>query len=131
MVKVARRKRAPSRPPAGAARASSRPFLRFHHSPALRKKTLSILAALEGAEDPTTRRDDLADLVVELTACGMDSYFLAPLKSAKAGFLVEQSASLGMAGAKRVLGSVIRNIIGRMEGPQLLSVCASVRQFMV
>jgi hypothetical protein len=30
-----------------------------------------------------------------------------------------------------VMGSVIRNIIGRMDGPQLLSVCGSIRQLML
>jgi hypothetical protein len=35
-----------------------------------------------------------------------------------------------MAGAQQVIGSVIRNIITRMDGPQLLSVVNSLRQFM-
>ena len=55
---------------------------------------------------------------------------IQPLKQAKPGFIVEQSASLGMAGALQVIGSVVRNIIGRMDKPQLLSVSASIRQFM-
>lgn len=52
------------------------------------------------------------------------------LKLAKAGFITEQSAALGMTGAVQVLSSVIRNIIGGMGAPQLLSVCSSVRKFM-
>ena len=43
---------------------------------------------------------------------------------------MEQSASLGMTGVQQIMGSVIRNIIGRMDGPQLLSVGNSLRQFM-
>ena len=42
--------------------------------------------------------------------------------------MVEQSATLGMAGALQVIGSVARNIIGRMDKAQLLSVSASIRQ---
>ncbi len=114
----------------GPSKASSKPFLRFYHSEKLRKKTLSILLDLEQARDATEHRDALADVVVELANSGMDCYFIEPLKLAKAGFIVEQSASLGLAGAKQVMGSVIRNIIGRMGGPQLLSVCISIRQFM-
>jgi hypothetical protein len=68
---------------------------------------------------------------VELTNCGLDHYFLEPLKLAKPGFMVEQSANLGMLGVKQVMASVIRQIFGRMDGPQLLSVCGSIRQFMV
>jgi hypothetical protein len=67
---------------------------------------------------------------VELTDSGMDYFFLRPLKLAKAGFITEQSASLGMAGSLRVMSSVLRNIIGRMDEPQLLSVCSSIRQLM-
>ena len=35
--------------------------------------------------------------------------------------IVAQSAALGMTGVQQLMGSVIRNIIGRMDGPQLLS----------
>ena len=104
------------------------PFLRFYHSEALRTKTLTVLTALEDSSDPTKHRDALAKLVVELNDAGMDYCFIQPLKRAKPGFIVEQSASLGMAGALQVIGSVVRNIIGRMDKPQLLSVSASIRQ---
>lgn len=111
--------------------ASSGPFLRFRHSAALRRKTLSVLGTLERADDPAAHSRALADVVVELTNAGLEAYFMGPLKLAKPGFLVLQSASVGLAGAKQVMGSVIRNIIGRMDGPQLLSVGGSIRRFMV
>ena len=57
-------------------------------------------------------------------------YFIKPLKLAKAGFVVEQSASVGMTGVQQLMGSVIRNVIGRMDGSQLLSVGNSLRRFM-
>ena len=60
----------------------------------------------------------------------MDAYFMQPLKLAKAGFLTEQSAGIGMAGAIQVISSVIRNIVGGMGAPQLLSVRKSIRKFM-
>jgi hypothetical protein len=107
------------------------PFLRFYHSEALRKKTLSLLRSLEQAQDATIHRDALADLVVDLTGSGMDYYFMKPLKLAKPGFVVEKSASLGLAGVQQVMGSVVRQIIGRMDGPQLISVCSSIRQLML
>ena len=110
---------------------ASKPFLRFYHSEALRKKTLSLLSAVERAPDATTRRDALADIVVELTKSGLDHYFMEPLKLAKPGFMVEQSANLGMLGVQQVMASVIRQVIGRMDSPQLLSVCGSIRKFML
>jgi hypothetical protein len=108
----------------------SKPFLRFYHSDALRTKTLSVLTTLEQSADPAKHRDGLADMIIELTNAGMDYYFLRPLKLTKPGFIVQQSANLGMAGALQVIGAVIRNIIGRMDKPQLLSICESIRQLM-
>lgn len=109
----------------------AQPFLRFYHSADLRKKTLAVLALIEGAPDATAHRGALADIAIELMKSGFDGYFLAPLKKAKAGFLIEQSANMGLMGAQQVIGSVTRNIIGRMDAPQLLSVCGSIRAFMV
>ena len=109
----------------------SGPFLRFYHSEALRKKTLASLDTVEQARDATRHRDTLSALVMELTASGMDFYFMRPLKLARPGFLVEQSASLGLAGVQQVIGSVVRQIIGRMDGPQLVSVSGSIRQLML
>jgi hypothetical protein len=117
--------------PSEAPQSKGKPFLRFYHSEALRKKTLSVLNTLEQAQDATHHRNALADIVVQLTNSGMDYYFMKPLKLAKAGFIVQQSANLGLAGAQQVMGAVIRNIIGLMDRPQLLSVCGSIRQLML
>lgn len=106
----------------------SRPYLRFYHSEALRTKTLAVLTTLEEASDATKHRDDLANVVVELMNSGMDYYFMRPLKQAKAGFIVEQSANIGLAGVQQVMASVIRRVIGHMASPQLRSVCGSIRE---
>lgn len=123
------KRKAPSKLPSEPT-APSDPFLRFYHSKALRKKSLSLLTTLEQAQDATTHRAALADLVMELTSSGLDYYFMKPLEVAKAGFFVEQAANLGLAGVRQVMGSVVGQIIGRMDGPQLISVCGSIRQFM-
>jgi hypothetical protein len=119
------------KPSSGKSASSAKPFLRFYHSEGLRKKTLSVLRTVEQAQDATDHRAALADIVVELTNSGMDYYFMRPLKLAKAGFILQQSANLGLAGAEQVVGTVIRNIIGRMDRPQLLSVCGYIRQLML
>jgi hypothetical protein len=133
MVRMATRPTRRSRTPGAQSTrsgSSERPFLRFYHSPDLHEKTLLVLATLERAEDPTEHRGELADIAVELTNSGLHYYFVKPLKVAKAGFFLEHSASIGMAGVQPVMAAVIRNIIAHMDGPQLLSVCASLRQFM-
>jgi hypothetical protein len=124
-----------SEPPAKAAVTSKKratnPSLRFHCSEDLSRKTCKVLDTLERAKDPVQHRDALAEVVVALTSQGLDAFYLEPLKRAKTGFVTQQSASLGMAGARQVMGSVIHNIIVRMDGPQLISVCGSIRDFML
>ena len=121
----------PALPAPRPAAAASKPYLRFYHSVALRKRTIDLLDVIEGAADPTVHREALADLVIELTDSGMDYCFVQPLKLAKPGFVTEQSAKIGLVGVQQVIGSVSRRIIGRMGGPQLVSVCGSIRQFML
>jgi hypothetical protein len=119
-------KRAPKR----AAGLDSKPFLRFQHSQELRAKTIEVLEAVENAERATAQSGRLIELVLELTDCGLDQYFLQSLKATKANFVVQQSAALGLSGVQKVMGSVIRSIIGCMDDRQLLSVCGSIRKFM-
>lgn len=121
----------PPKPASKPAARPSRPFLRFYHSAELRKKTLSVLDRVERAKDATSHRGELAEVVVELTNDGLDFYFMGPLRLARAGFVLEQSANVGMKGVQQVIASVVRQIIGRMGSPQLLSVCGSIRQFML
>ena len=109
---------------------AEKPFLRFHHSQALRAKTLAVLTAVEGAESASDSAAQLTDLVLELTDAGMDQFFLQSLKATKANFVVQQTAAVGLAGVHKLMGTVIRNILGRMDDRQLLVVCVSIRQFM-
>ena len=121
----------PSKPPAKRRKqAAARPFFRFYHSEALREKTLAVLSAIEKAEDGTPHRPALADIVVELTSCGMNYFYLEALKLAKAGFLVEQSASLGISASNSMMAPVIRTIINRMDHAQLVAVCKYMRHLM-
>jgi len=120
----------PAKRPLKGAPKPAKPFLRFYHAESLRAKTLGVLHDLESAEDGTVHRKALAEIVVELTDSGMDYYFLKPLKLVNAGFITQQSANLGMAATTRVLGSVIRNIIGGMDERQLLAICGYIRQLM-
>jgi len=108
--------------------AAAKPFLRFYHSAALRTRMLAVLTALERAPDPEKHRESLADLVVELTESGMDYYYLKALKLGKPGFVVEQSARLAISGAVRLIGSVSRTFIVRMDAAQLLVVSRHIRE---
>ncbi|MFW5397514.1 MAG: hypothetical protein XXXNARYT_003242 [Candidatus Accumulibacter regalis] len=96
----------------------------------LHARTVQLLDTLEHAEDPTVHRAALGDLVVEVTNSGMDYCFLKPLLLAKVGFVVQQSANLGVAGATRIMAPMIRNIIARLDRRQLLVVADYIRRLM-
>jgi hypothetical protein len=106
------------------------PSLRFFHSAALRRKTITVLDALEGAEDATSQCAALADLVLELTETGLAYYFVKPVEAAKAGFVAAQSTKLGIASLLRVMGPVTRRVLGGMDAKQLLTVSAHLRHLM-
>jgi hypothetical protein len=106
---------------------ATEPSLRFHHSVALREKTHAVLEALEAAPDHPGHGNAVADLVAELTEAGMDYYFLRGLKLTQAGFVTEQSARLGLSGAVKLISSVSRKFIVRMDRNQLLVVVRHIR----
>ena len=106
------------------------PHLRFYHSKSLRAKTLTVLDALETAEDATIHSKALAEVVLELTETGLAYYFVKPVQDAKVGLMAEQSTKLGIAGIRRVMGPVTRRVIGGMNATQLLSVSKHIRHLM-
>jgi hypothetical protein len=106
------------------------PYLRFYHQVSLRTRTLAVLDALETAEDATSQREALAEIVLELTESGLGYYFVKPVQDAKVGYLAEQSTTLGIAGILRVMGPVTRRVIGGMDADQLLTVSQHIRRLM-
>ncbi len=107
---------------------SAEPSLRFHHSTGLRAKTDAVLNALDAGPDQPKHGESMADLVHELIEAGMEYYFLRALKKAQLGFVAEQSARLGMSGAVRMISSVSRQFIVRMDRNQLLVVSQHIRE---
>lgn len=116
-----------ARADAKAAGPSAEPSLRFHHSVDLRSKTDKVLQAIDTKPDHAGHPVALADLVGELVEAGMDYYFLRPLKLADVGFLTEQSARLGLSGAVKLINSVSRKFIVRMDSVQLQVVATHIR----
>lgn len=127
-TKTARAARPATRAVPATSSAAAQPSLRFHHSRALREKTHAVLAALESAPEHPRHGDALADLVAELIEAGMDYYFMRALKQAQVGFVTEQSARLGMSGAVKLVSSVSRKFIVRMDKDQLLVVSQHIRE---
>lgn len=106
-------------------------FVRVVHSEALHARTLCVLAAVDEADDATAHRDEFGAVIIELTGSALDYCFMQPLKLAKPGFVLEQSASLGLVGVQQLIGRVVRQVIGHMNSEQLRSVSGSIRRLMV
>jgi hypothetical protein len=106
------------------------PYLRFYHSKDLRTKTLAVLDAIDKADDATEHSDGLADVVLELTETGLTYYFLKPVQAAKGGFLSTQTTKVGIGGILRVMGPVVRRVLGGMNHDQLLEVSRHIRALM-
>ena len=114
------------------ARASAdKPFLRFTHAKPLRVRTLQVLDAIDTDDDPLPHRDALGKLIVELSNAGLNFFFIESVGKLKMGFIVNQTASLGIGSVMRVLGPTVRNIVGRMDKKQLRQVSGIMRQMMV
>jgi hypothetical protein len=103
------------------------PSLRFYHTEVLRAQTDTVLHALDTKPGDAENGEALSNLVAELVEAGMDYYFLRALKLAEVGFLVEQSAKLGMSGAVKVINSLSRKFILRMDASQLSAIGAHIR----
>jgi hypothetical protein len=108
-------------------RATPLPFLRFYHSKQLREKTELVLTTVETEPHHPRHADAVADLVTELIEAGMDYYFLKALTLAEVGFISEQSARLGMSGAVKLISSVSRKFILRMDQAQIRVVATHIR----
>ena len=87
----------------------------------------AVLDALEAADDPEDHRAALADLVTALTESGMDFYYMRALKLSNAGFVAQRSAGVGISTAVRMISTVSRQFIMRMDGKQLLAVASHIR----
>jgi hypothetical protein len=107
-----------------------KPSLRFYHSAALRAKMHKALGAIEDASDPRAHVGELAAVVAELSEAGFDYYFLRALRQARVGFVVLQTASVGVSGALRLMNPVFRSALATMDGRQLRAVTAHIRHLM-
>jgi len=112
-------------------RPAPEPGLRFAYGRDLHARALALLDAIERAPDPARHREAFGELVLALTDAGLAAYFLKPLEEAKAGFVVRQSASLGMAGARNILAPILRGVLSRLEPEQLRTIAACVRGMMI
>jgi hypothetical protein len=106
---------------------AAKPSLRFFYSAALRKRTDAVVARIERDEDATQHAGTLSSVVSELTAAGLDYYFLRPLEEAKFGFVARQTAKLGVSGALRFMSPMISRILTGADTPQLRGVARHIR----
>jgi len=91
---------------------------------------LKALREIEDVPDPRAHVGELAAIIGELTEAGFDYYFLRALRQAKVGFVVLQTASMGVSGAMRFINPVFRSALATMDARQLQVVAAHIRHLM-
>lgn len=106
---------------------AEQPSIRFFHSTELKEKTDAVISELESNPDYPKHGDAMANLVADLIDAGMDYYFVKALKLAKIGFISEKSAMLGIASAVKLISSVSRKFIVRMDSNQLSVVATHIQ----
>lgn len=116
--------------PARIARKKPPASFRFYLSPGLEERLESVLSRIESGKDARRHQAELSETIVALVAEGLDYYILRTVKAAKAGFLLEQTATLGIVGVKQVLGPVVPKIVGRLDHEQMRSVAGTIRELM-
>lgn len=109
---------------------TAKPSLRFFHSSALRLRTNKLLTAIETDADPKQHVEALSTLVIELAEAGMTYYYIKPVEQAKLGFVARQTAGLGIAGSLRVMGPIVRNVLGGADAKQLRVISKHMRALM-
>ncbi len=110
--------------------ATAKPFMRFFYSKRLHARALNVLDAIDEEADPTPYRDELADVIVELTKAGMSAYFLDALKAIEANRMLDRTARLGLATVVAMMTPMLRRSIALLDKRQLHKVSRFMRQLM-
>jgi hypothetical protein len=106
------------------------PSLRFRYPATLHAQVLEVLEALETADDATRHRGALSDVVLQLTEAGLDWYFVKAVRDAKVEYVAEQTTKVGLSSIRKVMGPVVRRVIGGMNHEQLRSAGGHIRGLM-
>lgn len=110
--------------------ARAKPSLRFSYAASLRTRVERLLTTIERDDCPSRHSGELAAVVGELAEAGMEYYFVKPVKDAKLGFVAQQTASLGKAGALRMMSPVFRSVLGSANDAQMRSISRHIRELM-
>lgn len=107
-----------------------KPEIRFNYSKSLHKRAIKVLDAIDSDSDPTVHRDDVSAVINELANAGMQYFFLDSLKKMKMGMVANQAAGLGVSSTLRIMGPMIRNIVGHADKKQLRILSKRMRTMM-
>ncbi len=103
----------------------------FSISAELRRRCEAVIDAIRQAEDPSDHLDELAEVVVDMTDCGLDFYFLHPLERAGAGRVAKTTTRVGLAAARRGLPAVIRRVMASFTDEQVLEIADFIDEILL
>ena len=100
---------------------SGRALIAFEISSDLRERIEAVIAEMRDAEKPKQHVAELVTVVLEMTDVGLDYYYLRPLGAIEAGFVLRNTAKVGLAAAKKSLPLLIRKVVSGLSDKQLLA----------
>lgn len=103
----------------------------YEISPELRARVLQ--AVEEVRRDPSDEGNvgELVDVVVELTDCGLEYFFLYPLEQAAVGLVTRKGVELALGATGRTLPPVVRRTVRSLTEEQLLHIAEFIEHMLV
>lgn len=79
------------------------------------QKALDVISDIRSNGVNKQRRDDLYNLIMELTETGTDFFFLEPLRRMNAGSMLQKMASMGISSMLKGTRMVIHNVLKKAD----------------
>lgn len=84
----------------------------------------------QAKQEGTADLDTLLGVIAELTNTGLDFYFLNPLRRMGAGGMTLKAAEMGVHSTQKGINLVIRKVVQRLEGCQLVAITGFLEEIM-
>ena len=90
-----------------------------------------LIGRIRAAADPTALRPEGIELVMRLTAAGLDHFFLRAVRELGLGRMAETTTRLGLKTAHGGIGMFVRRLAGGLDGDQMLRLAEIVEEMIV
>lgn len=103
----------------------------FEISRELRGRVLQAVEEVRREPNDKANVGKLVDVVIELTDCGLEYFFLYSLEQAAVGLVTRKGVELALGAAGRTLPPVVRRTVRSLSEEQLLQIADFVEHILV